>query len=213
MKKRKLLMFMLALLPMLGFVSCSEESETVEEFPNWQATNEAYYDSIYNVAVANADGSWKVIRNYSFQDSIELTSTDYIAVHVLTEGTGSGCPMFTDSVVVSYSGRLIPSTSYSEGYIFDYTYSGTYNPETSAYTTLVVSEVIDGFSTALQNMHIGDVWRVYMPYQLGYGESGSSSIPAYSTLIFDIALKAYYRPDHNVSRTAGVEPKGVWITE
>jgi len=42
-------------------------------------------------------------------------------------------------------------------------------------------------------MHIGDRWKVYMPYQLAYGESGSSSIPGYSTLVFDMTLVAYYR--------------------
>ena len=37
-------------------------------------------------------------------------------------------------------------------------------------------------------MHRGDYWRVYIPYQLGYGAVKNGTIPAYSTLIFELAL-------------------------
>ena len=61
-----------------------------------------------------------------------------------------------------------------------------------------VADVVDGFSTALQHMRIGDRWKVYIPYQLGYGTNVNGSIPAYSTLIFDMALAAYYHPGKKV---------------
>jgi FKBP-type peptidyl-prolyl cis-trans isomerase FklB len=52
-----------------------------------------------------------------------------------------------------------------------------------------VANTIDGFSTALQHMSVGDYWRVYIPWELGYGTSGSgSTIPGYSVLVFDLAL-------------------------
>ena len=37
-------------------------------------------------------------------------------------------------------------------------------------------------------MHRGDYWRIYVPSDLGYGSSATSSIPAYSVLIFDLTL-------------------------
>ena len=37
-------------------------------------------------------------------------------------------------------------------------------------------------------MHKGDHWTIYIPYQLGYGSSKTGSVPAYSTLIFDLRL-------------------------
>jgi FKBP-type peptidyl-prolyl cis-trans isomerase FklB len=63
-----------------------------------------------------------------------------------------------------------------------------------------VSGLIDGMVTALMKMHIGDRWKVYIPYQLGYGTttSSSTSIPGYSTLIFDLTLSSYYRMDTTV---------------
>lgn len=211
MKKSNLIFAVFALVLVSVFASCSEEDNTVEEFPDWRNRNEEYFSNIWNTAQLNSDGSWKMFLSYALEDTIPTTYDDYIAVQVLREGTGSGCPMFTDSVKINYRGRLISSTSYPDGYVFDQTYSGEYNPETAYPATMYVGGTIDGFATALQHMHIGDYWRVYIPYALGYGSSGSSTIPAYSTLIFDIELVAYYRAGTNVPESRAVE--GVWITE
>ena len=55
-----------------------------------------------------------------------------------------------------------------------------------------VSGVVDGWATALQHMHVGDRWEVWIPYQLGYGVTGSSggsvTILPYSTLVFDMEV-------------------------
>jgi len=178
-----------------ALASCSESDEA-EEYPDWQNTNETYFSKLYASAKAQADAGssqWKVIRSFALNADVATDPDDYIVVEVLEEGEGSGCPLYTDSVRVHYLGRLLPSTSYSEGYVFDQSYYGEYNTATAAPATLAVSSVIDGFSTALQNMHIGDRWRVYIPYALGYGSTVNGAIPAYSTLIFDITLVAYYR--------------------
>lgn len=181
--------------------SCSEEDNTVEEFPNWQETNEKYFNSLFADArqrAAAGDNSWKVLRQWSLQDSVHLDADDHVIAHVITQGTGVQSPLFTDSVRVMYSGRLLPSTSYPAGYVFDKTYAGdTFEPATSAVRGFLLSSssLRDGFSTALQYMHVGDRWEVYIPYALGYGSEDYSStgIPGYSTLIFDITLTGYYR--------------------
>lgn len=211
MKKPYLAILLFALLVPLALTSCSEEDNTVEEFPDWENTNNAYFTSLYDYASGVTDGSWKVIKNFSLNDNIEGNATNSIVVEVLEAGTGSGCPMYTDSVLVSYRGRLLPSTSYADGYVFSETYEDDYNAATAGRTALNVADLVDGFTTALQYMHIGDYWRVYIPYQLGYGSTGSDNIPGYSTLVFDIALHAYYRAGTPVgSRSAET---GVWITE
>jgi hypothetical protein len=54
----------------------------------------------------------------------------------------------------------------------------------------------DGFGffyTAVQQMTDGDLWKVYIPNKLGYGASGSTGVPAYSTLVFDINLVSFSR--------------------
>lgn len=193
----------------LLFVACGEEDDTVEEFPNWQERNQQYWDSLYSTAqalIASGDSTWKIYRSWSMPDSISLASTYYIVVHVEEEGTGSGCPLYTDSVRVHYYGQLLPSTSYPEGYEFDSSYStDDHDRYTSAPVQFLVSSLSDGFATALQHMHIGDQWEVYVPWPLGYGVSGSGSIPGYSVLRFNIYLQSYYRagvdvPDFKAKR-------------
>lgn len=53
-----------------------------------------------------------------------------------------------------------------------------------------VSGTTDGFATALQNMHVGDVWEIWVPYQLGYGARGSETIQPYTTLVFQIEVES-----------------------
>lgn len=50
------------------------------------------------------------------------------------------------------------------------------------------NEMITGFWIAVTNMNIGDSVTAVIPYQCGYGLEGSSSIPPFSTLIFQIKL-------------------------
>jgi len=211
MNRHIIIMLLCALVMPLCLVSCSETNETDEEFADWQSRNETYFSNIYEKAVSDKSGSYMVLHNYSFEDSVRHNYTDYIVVEKLENGTGSGCPMFTDSVMVNYRGRLIPSTSYPEGYVFDENYSGEYNASTAKPTQLYVGNLVDGFATALQYMHIGDRWRVYVPYQLGYGTTDNDEIPAYSTLVFDIALMAYYRA--GVSPTPYYIKRNTWVTE
>lgn len=186
-------------LSLLLLTSCSENDDTVEEFANWQETNEKKVDDLYAKTKNGNDPAWRVIRNWSMPTDGELGYTekakDCIIVNVLEEGTGIGTPIYTDSVRCHYEGRLLPSTTYTEGYVFDQSFYGNFDTATAKPAKFVVSGLVDGFTTALMNMHPGDHWRVYIPYQLGYGVNGSgSSIPGYSTLVFDIRLVDYWAP-------------------
>lgn len=192
--RKAVFMLLPAIVTAIVITSCSESEEESHELDNWQERNEAYFRNVYEQAAAADDTTaWRIIRNWAYVEEAATDSDDYIVVEVLENGTGSGHPMYSDSVYVHYYGRLIPSDSYPDGYNFDGSYSGEFNRETALPTKLAVSALIDGFTTALLNMNIGDYWRVYVPYNLGYGTTTSSSIPAYSTLIFEIYLEAYYR--------------------
>ncbi|MBD5419635.1 MAG: FKBP-type peptidyl-prolyl cis-trans isomerase, partial [Bacteroides sp.] len=51
-------------------------------------------------------------------------------------------------------------------------------------------ELIPGWIIAMQKMHVGDRWEVYIPAEQAYGKRSVPGIPGGSTLIFDIELLA-----------------------
>lgn len=51
-----------------------------------------------------------------------------------------------------------------------------------------LSDLIEGWIIAIQQMHVGDRWKIYIPAELGYGKFSQPGIPGGSTLIFDIEL-------------------------
>lgn len=78
-------------------------------------------------------------------------------------------------VVCHYTGRTI------NGKKFDSSRGG-------APLVIRLRELIPGWIIALQQMHVGDKWEVYIPAEMGYGRSSQPGIPAGSTLIFEIEL-------------------------
>ena len=49
-------------------------------------------------------------------------------------------------------------------------------------------DLIEGWIIAMQHMHIGDKWEIYIPAEMGYGKFSQPGIPGGSTLIFEIEL-------------------------
>lgn len=104
------------------------------------------------------------------------TTASGLQYQVITTGKGKA-PLATDQVTVHYTGKLI------DGTIFDSSVKrGT------PYTT-GLNSVITGWTEALQLMHEGDKWVLFIPDNLGYGGRGSGAqIPPYSALIFEVEL-------------------------
>ena len=201
----KYFLFLMAFAGIISMTSCSESNETEDEFENWQGRNDKFFNNIYSqaeTAIKSGDDSWKIIPVYSKESLSAKAKTDFIVVHVETEGTGKESPIFSDTARVHYRGNFIPSTSYANGFQFDSSWTGDYNLKTMIPSEFSVSNVIPGFSTALMNMHKGDRWMVYIPHPLAYGITGNTkkdsygniigtAIPAYSTLRFDLTLVDY----------------------
>ena len=52
-----------------------------------------------------------------------------------------------------------------------------------------VNGVIQGWQEALQLMKTGSKWKLFVPYNLAYGERGAGAdIGPYETLIFEVEL-------------------------
>lgn len=177
--------------------ACSNQDEA-SEYENWQERNQLYVDSIAALANEGRDG-WTKLLAFNLDATAESnnpSNNHYVYIQKLQNGTGTEHPHYNDSVRVHYLGRLIPSTSYSQGYVFGKSY-GSYvlNEATDVPALLGVNQNVDGFATAVMHMVEGDQWKLVIPYYLGYGESDNSTsgIPAYSTLIFEAKLARIYK--------------------
>lgn len=177
---------------LFAMTSCSEDDNTIEEYADWKNVNDKYFDDL--TSKVKDDMGWKRVRTWSKNEAAATSNSDYILMQYIDSDPNAKdeYPRYTDSVRVHYRGRLIPSPSYPKGYLFDSSYSGEFDPNIANPTKFAVKDVVDGFSTALMNMRRGDSYQVYIPYQLGYGESDNNSIPGGSTLIFTIRLVDFW---------------------
>ncbi len=86
-------------------------------------------------------------------------------------------PKATDTVQVHYEGTLI------DGKVFD---SSLRSGQPASFR---VDGVIPGWTEALQLMHVGDKWRIFVPSELAYGTRGAGdAIGPHAVLIFDVEL-------------------------
>lgn len=197
-KYRIIYTLLMTVVACVAMTSCSEEDGVVEEYPDWQVRNETYFDNLTDSVqklISSGRTDWKRIRTWSKTEGDYISNSDYIIVHVLESAPQSetASPLYTDSVAVHYKVWTLPSTSYPNGKVFDSSYNEPFDKDVAVAARFYVGGgLIDGFTTALQYMKRGDVWEVYMPYQLGYGETGSSSIPGYSTLIYKMMLQDFW---------------------
>lgn len=109
------------------------------------------------------------------RDGIQVTESG-LQYEILTEGTGE-IPTAAATVRTHYAGTLIDGTEFDSSY------------KRGQPAEFPVNGVIAGWTEALQLMPVGSKWKLYIPYQLAYGERGAGGdIGPYQALIFDIEL-------------------------
>ncbi|WP_229259273.1 FKBP-type peptidyl-prolyl cis-trans isomerase [Duganella aceris] len=127
----------------------------------------------------------------SVTKAVVIPSVPAPTVTTITEVTvGTGAEAAAGKVAsVKYSGWLYDGTRDTrKGVLFDTNVTGT--------TTLDVTvdanplSVIKGFNAGIKGMKVGGKRTVIIPPDQAYGTTGSGSIPANATLVFDIELTA-----------------------
>jgi len=96
---------------------------------------------------------------------------------VLRTGDGANHPTASAPCECHYEGKLI------DGTVFDSSY------ERGSPTTFAPNQVIKGWTEAMQLMVEGDKWEMYIPSELGYGDSGSPpKIQGGDVLVFQMEI-------------------------
>jgi FKBP-type peptidyl-prolyl cis-trans isomerase FklB len=125
----------------------------------------------------NKEEGEKFLETNKKRDGI-ITTESGLQYEVITMGTGPK-PSPESIVRVHYTGTL------SNGTKFD---SSVDRDEPAEFS---VGGVISGWVEALQLMPVGSKFKIYLPYELGYGEGGAGEIiPPFSVLIFEVELLA-----------------------
>lgn len=105
-----------------------------------------------------------------------VTLPDGLQYKILTAGTGPK-PTASDSVVCNYRGTLINGTEFDSSY------------KRGQPATFGVSQVIKGWTEALQLMPVGSKWQLVIPSSLAYAERGAGAdIGPDATLVFEVEL-------------------------
>lgn len=98
------------------------------------------------------------IEDIKVGEGDEVTSGDYVTIH--------------------YHGTL------EDGSVFD----SSYDRGTPFKTRIGVGEVIEGWDMGVPGMKVGGKRKLTIPAKLAYGDQSVGSIPAGSTLIFEVEL-------------------------
>ena len=131
------------------------------------------------ILAMKAEKSTKASTDYLAENAAKkgvTTTASGLQYEVLVSGKGAK-PTTADQVTVHYTGKL------TDGTVFD---SSVDRGEPA---TFGVTQVIAGWTEALQLMGVGDKWKLTIPSNLGYGDQGAGGIiePG-ATLVFEVEL-------------------------
>jgi FKBP-type peptidyl-prolyl cis-trans isomerase FklB len=204
------------------FAAC-EETKTESEYANWRQRNDLYIDSLKQIVgnnyVTNLEQVAAIPVGTLFAIPVVEAGTTLNQYYVYCKKIAPDKPFgerpfYTSQVTTYYHGTTI------DGNVFDGNFNGysatdrgTLTPDDAdkaptAYDTpgtFSVSTLISGWKSALQLMHAGERWMLYIPYQCAYGTQDQTdpvydangtqigsriTVPAYSLLAFDVLLES-----------------------
>jgi len=130
-------------------------------------------------AACNSDSTSPSSNGSTLAPSVNTSVTQLTVVDVAL-GTGAVANS-GNRITVSYSGFLFDASGVeTKGRQFDSSNAFTF--------TLGSGQVIKGWDQGLIGMRVGGLRRLTIPPSLGYGNQAVGTIPANSTLVFDVRL-------------------------
>lgn len=133
-----------------------------------------------------ADSGLKAAKAFMDKNAKEpgvQTTPSGLQYKVEVEGKGPK-PDSSSTVSVNYVGTLVDGAEFDNSY------------KRGQPVQFPVTNVIKGWTEALEMMPVGSKWKLFIPPQLGYGEHGAGrQIGPNAALIFEVELLAIVGPD------------------
>lgn len=174
-----------------AFADSSEMSEAdarkaLEDFDKRLNDLAASQAAEKSAAVKKAGDDFRA--EFAKQEGVKQTESGLL-YQVITEGTGAS-PLATDTVEVHYKGTLTDGTQFDSSY------------DRNEPATFPLDRVIAGWTEGVQLMKEGAKFKFVIPPELAYGENDTPTIPANSTLIFEVELLKVEKADAPAGESA-----------
>ena len=129
-----------------------------------------------------ADGKAFLAANAK-KEGVKTTESG-LQYQVVTEGKGAK-PTATDMVKVNYKGELLDGTKFDSSY------------DRGEPAVFSLQQVAPGWAEGVQLMPVGSKYKLWIPSELAYGETGTPGgpIPPNATLAFEIELLDINKPE------------------
>jgi len=156
-----------------------ESAETIQAFQaqmhaKREEAQKAQQDALELQAASNREESVAFLKANAVKEGV-VTTESGLQYLVIEAGTGA-VPAIDHIVEVHYAGRLLDGTEFDSSI------------KRGEPVQFGVTQVIPGWTEALQLMPEGSKWELYIPSELAYGSGGQGPIGPNATLIFEVEL-------------------------
>lgn len=138
--------------------------------------NEIMQKQASEKSAASVKAGEELRANFAKEEGVKTTESG-LMYKVEKEGTGVK-PAATDTVKVHYKGTLPDGTKFDSSY------------DRNEPATFPLNRVIPGWTEGVQLMPVGSKFKFVIPPELAYGDQDMPTIPANSTLTFEVELLA-----------------------
>ncbi|ELR63909.1 FKBP-type peptidyl-prolyl cis-trans isomerase FkpA precursor [Photobacterium marinum] len=156
-----------------------ETQQTLQELD--KRVSEIVQKKAQEEAEKNIKAGEEYRAKFEKQDGVVKTESGLL-YQVETQGEGDK-PAATDTVRVHYKGTLTDGTEFDSSY------------KRNQPATFPLNQVIPGWTEGVQLMPVGSKFKFVIPPELAYGSQANPSIPANSTLVFEVELLDIVKPE------------------
>ncbi|MGM9859872.1 MAG: FKBP-type peptidyl-prolyl cis-trans isomerase [Muribaculaceae bacterium] len=166
-----------------GFVSCSDDDEiNLEDYQVWRQANDDWVNRLRDSVDAEGNRYYEVVVP-------AWNPSAFVLMHFFNDRSETAqnlTPLYTSVVDVIYEGYTCLGEQFDS------------SKDTNKYGRTGIqrfgcNRTIQGWSIALENMHVGDTCELIVPYQVAYGSATTSVLPPYTSLRFNMRLYDIYK--------------------